>query len=67
MISLFGYFYFFSKDARWKDQANAYYIHNLASTPYQKGTGKLFFSYLEDFPSFTSTVFSVHSPLFSGT
>ena len=25
------------------------------------------FSYLEDFPSFTSTVFSVHSPLFSGT
>lgn len=36
-------------DVRWKDQANAYYIHNLASTPYQKGTGKLFFSYLEDF------------------
>lgn len=49
MISLFGYFYFFSKDARWKDQANAYYIHNLDSTPYQKGTGKIFFSYLEDF------------------
>lgn len=49
MISLFGYFYFFSKDARWKDQANAYFIHNLASTPYQKGTGKIFFSYLEDF------------------
>lgn len=37
------------EDVRWKDQANAYYIHNLASTPYQKGTGKLFFSYLEDF------------------
>ena len=34
------------EDARWKDQANAYYIHNLASNPYQKGTGKLFFSYL---------------------
>lgn len=37
------------EDARWKDQTNAYYIHNLASTPYQKGTGKLFFSYLESF------------------
>ena len=37
------------EDARWKDQANAYYIHNLASNPYQKGTGKLFFSYLESF------------------
>lgn len=37
------------EDARWKDQANAYYIHNLDSTPYQKGTGKIFFSYLEDF------------------
>ena len=49
MISLFGYFYFFSKDARQKDQANAYYIHNLVSTPYQKGIGKLFFSYLGDF------------------
>ncbi|WP_264464619.1 hypothetical protein [Faecalibacillus faecis] len=28
------------EDARWRDQANAYYIHNLASNPYQKGTGK---------------------------
>lgn len=37
------------KDACWKDQVNAYYIHNLASNPYQKGTGKLFFSYLESF------------------
>ena len=37
------------EDARWKDQANAYYIHNLASNPYQKGTGKIFFSYLESF------------------
>ncbi len=35
------------EDARWRDQANAYYIHNLASKPYQKGTGKIFFSYLE--------------------
>lgn len=26
-----------------------YYIHSLASNPYQKGTGKLFFSYLESF------------------
>lgn len=25
------------EDARWKNQANAYYIHNLASNPYQKG------------------------------
>ena len=37
------------EDARWRDQANAYYIHNLASKPYQKGTGKIFFSYLESF------------------
>lgn len=26
-----------------------YYIHSLASNPYQKGTGKIFFSYLESF------------------
>ena len=37
------------EDARWKDQENAYYIHSLASNPYQKGTGKIFFSYLESF------------------
>ena len=29
--------------------SKCYYIHNLASNPYQKGTGKLFFSYLESF------------------
>ncbi len=29
--------------------SKCYYIHNLASNPHQKGTGKLFFSYLESF------------------